>query len=40
MHDTHARTVEVVRDLIKKLKEQDYQFVTVSELAELKKLKM
>jgi len=39
LHDNHKRTVKAIQILIPKLKEQGYQFVTVSELEEIKILK-
>lgn len=39
MHDNHKRTIDAVSILIPKLKELGYQFVTLSELEEVKKLR-
>lgn len=39
MHDTHERSYESLKFLIPKLKEDGYQFVTVSELETVKKLR-
>ena len=36
LHDTHKRTVNALKILLPKLKEKDYQFVTLSELNEVK----
>lgn len=39
MHDNHEYSLNSLEDLIKKLKDDNYKFVTVSELLEIKKLK-
>ena len=39
MHDTHKRTVEAVKKMIPILKNQGFQFVTISELNEVKLLR-
>lgn len=39
MHDIKKRTVDSLKIIIPKLKEKGYQFVTVSELKEIKKLR-
>lgn len=39
MHDTHQRTVEALKKIIPELKKQGFQFVTVSELDEIKLLR-
>ncbi len=39
MHDNHSYAVKASDDVIKKLKEEGYQFVTVSELLEIKNLR-
>ncbi len=39
MHDNHSYAVKALDDVIKKLKEEGYQFVTVSELLEIKNLR-
>lgn len=39
MHDAKERTVEVLKKLLKELKKEDYQFVTVSELEQIQNLK-
>ena len=39
LHDTHKRTVEALKILLPKLKEKGYQFVTLSELNEVKLLR-
>lgn len=39
LHDTHHRTVKALKILIPKLKEKGYQFVTLSELEEIKKIR-
>lgn len=39
MHDTYEYTYKALEKLIPKLKEQGYQFVTVSELQEIKKIR-
>ena len=36
MHDIHPSTVEAVPEIIDKLREEGYEFVTVSELADLR----
>lgn len=38
-HDTYKRTVKVINELVPKLKSEGYQFVTVSELYEIKKIR-
>ncbi len=39
MHDNHEYAVNALEDVIKKLQEKGYKFVTVSELLELKKIR-
>ena len=39
MHDNHEYALNSLEDLIKKLKDDNYKFVTVSELLEIKKIK-
>ncbi len=39
MHDNHEYSLNSLENLIKKLKDDNYKFVTVSELLEIKKLK-
>ena len=39
MHDTKKITYETLKQLLPKLKEQGYQFVTVSELKEIKTIR-
>lgn len=39
MHDTHKQTYEALKIMLPKLKEQGYQFVTVSELNEIRTTK-
>lgn len=39
MHDTHERTVKALNKIIPELKKQGFQFVTVSELKEVKLLR-
>ena len=39
MHDIFERSSEALKKLIPKLKEQGYQFVTISELEEVKLLR-
>lgn len=39
MHDTYKRTVEAVKKIIPILKKQGFQFVTISELNEVKALR-
>ena len=39
MHDTHKRTIEAVKKMIPILKNQGFQFVTISELNEIKLLR-
>lgn len=39
MHDTHKRTVEAVKEIIVDLKKKDFNFVTISELEEIKLLR-
>lgn len=39
MHDTRKRTVEATKKIIPELKKQGFQFVTVSELQEIKKIR-
>ncbi len=39
MHDNHEYSLNSLEDLIKNLKDNNYKFVTVSELLEIKKLK-
>ena len=39
MHDTHKQTYEALKIMIPKLKEKGYQFVTVSELNEIRILR-
>ena len=39
MHDTHKQTLEALKIILPKLKEEGYQFVTVSELKEARKIK-
>ena len=34
MHDLYKSTIDTVREVLPKLKEQGYEFVTVSELLE------
>lgn len=40
LHDTHKRTVNALKLLIPKLREKGYQFVTLSELDEVKQLRI
>lgn len=39
MHDTKKQTITILERLLKELKQDDYQFVTVSELDKIKQLK-
>lgn len=39
MHDTHVRTVDALKKIIPELQQQGFEFVTVSELKEIKKLR-
>ena len=39
MHDNHKRTVQAVQKIITELKKKDYQFVTMSELEEIQKIR-
>ena len=39
MHDTKKQTVTILEKLLKQLKEEGYQFVTVSELDKIKQIK-
>ena len=39
MHDIFQRSSEALKKIIPKLKEQGYQFVTISELEEVKLLR-
>lgn len=39
MHDTYKRSYEALKIIIPKLKEMDYQIVTVSQLKEIRKLR-
>ena len=39
MHDNHEYALDALEDVLINLKEQDYKFVTVSELLELKKIR-
>lgn len=39
MHDTYKRSYEALKIIVPKLKELDYEIVTVSELMEIKKLR-
>ena len=39
MHDTFERSMEAIKKIIPILKEQGYQFVTLSELEEIKLLR-
>ena len=39
MHDTHQRTVNALKKIIPILKEQGFEFVTISELKEIQHLR-
>ena len=39
MHDTYKRTKESIPKIINTLKKKGFQFVTISELNEIKKLR-
>lgn len=39
MHDTHKRDIEALKIILKELQKENYQFVTVSELLEVKMLR-
>lgn len=39
MHDTKKRSLEALKIIIKKLKEKDFQFVTISELKEVNEIR-
>ena len=39
MHDNHSYAVKALDEIIKNLKDQGYQFVTVSELLEIENLR-
>lgn len=39
LHDTKKRTVEALKIIIKELKKEGYQFVTISELKEIKEIR-